>query len=39
MNLIRVDPDEEVQGEIHLGLELLKDAQRIGLRCHFIEAR
>ncbi|CAB1321839.1 unnamed protein product, partial [Coregonus sp. 'balchen'] len=30
---------EEVQGEIHLGLELLRDAKRIGLRCHFIEAR
>uniref|UniRef100_A0A673YWV3 RAS protein activator like 1 n=1 Tax=Salmo trutta TaxID=8032 RepID=A0A673YWV3_SALTR len=29
----------EVQGEIHLGLELLRDAKRIGLRCHFIEAR
>ncbi|KAL0979488.1 hypothetical protein UPYG_G00185770 [Umbra pygmaea] len=39
LNLTRVVPDEEVQGEIHLSLELLKDAQRIGLRCHFIEAR
>nr|XP_029533725.1 rasGAP-activating-like protein 1 [Oncorhynchus nerka] len=39
LNLTRVDPDEEVQGEIHLGLELLRDAKRIGLRCHFIEAR
>ncbi|KAK6476573.1 rasGAP-activating-like protein 1 isoform X1 [Huso huso] len=39
MNLTRVDPDEEVQGEIHLGLELLRDPPRTGLRCHVIEAR
>ncbi|XP_064835752.1 rasGAP-activating-like protein 1 isoform X1 [Oncorhynchus masou masou] len=39
LNLTRVDPDEEVQGEIHFGLELLRDAKGIGLRCHFIEAR
>lgn len=39
MNLTRVDPDEEIQGEIHLGLELLRDPKRIGLRCHVIEAR
>ncbi|XP_071765610.1 RAS protein activator like 1 isoform X2 [Centroberyx gerrardi] len=39
MNLTRVDPDEEVQGEIHLSLELLKDAERISLRCQVIEAR
>ncbi|XP_019907761.2 rasGAP-activating-like protein 1 isoform X2 [Esox lucius] len=39
LNLTRVDPDEEVQGEIHLSLELLRDAQKIGLRCHFKEAR
>ncbi|MGH0139175.1 UNVERIFIED_CONTAM: hypothetical protein FKN15_069027, partial [Acipenser sinensis] len=38
MNLTRVDPDEEVQGEIHLGLELLRDPPRTGLRCHVIEA-
>ncbi|XP_041078797.1 rasGAP-activating-like protein 1 isoform X1 [Polyodon spathula] len=39
MNLTRVDPDEEVQGEIHLGLELLRDPLWTGLRCHVIEAR
>ncbi|KAK1159945.1 rasGAP-activating-like protein 1 isoform X2 [Acipenser oxyrinchus oxyrinchus] len=39
MNLTRVDPDEEVQGEIHLGLELLRDPPRTGLRCHVIKAR
>uniref|UniRef100_A0A4W5P7M9 RAS protein activator like 1 n=1 Tax=Hucho hucho TaxID=62062 RepID=A0A4W5P7M9_9TELE len=39
LNLTRVDPNEEVQGEIHFGLELLRDAKGIGLRCHFIEAR
>ncbi|XP_036383530.1 rasGAP-activating-like protein 1 [Megalops cyprinoides] len=39
LNLTRVDPDEEVQGEIHLALELLRDAQRTSLRCHVIEAR
>ncbi|CAK6950325.1 rasGAP-activating-like protein 1 [Scomber scombrus] len=39
LNLTRVDPDEEVQGEIHLSLELLKDTERISLRCQVIEAR
>uniref|UniRef100_A0A667ZZG4 RAS protein activator like 1 n=1 Tax=Myripristis murdjan TaxID=586833 RepID=A0A667ZZG4_9TELE len=39
LNLTRVDPDEEVQGEIHLSLELLEDAERISLRCQVIEAR
>uniref|UniRef100_A0A3Q1JIL9 Uncharacterized protein n=1 Tax=Anabas testudineus TaxID=64144 RepID=A0A3Q1JIL9_ANATE len=39
MNLTRVDPDEEVQGEIHLSLELLKDTEKISLRCQIIEAR
>ncbi|KAJ8285824.1 hypothetical protein GJAV_G00031320 [Gymnothorax javanicus] len=39
LNLTRVDPDEEVQGEIHLALELLRDGQRPSLRCHVIEAR
>nr|XP_046242784.1 rasGAP-activating-like protein 1 isoform X2 [Scatophagus argus] len=39
VNLTRVDPDEEVQGEIHLSLELLKDAEKISLRCQVIEAR
>ncbi|XP_051508617.1 rasGAP-activating-like protein 1 [Myxocyprinus asiaticus] len=39
LNLTRVDPDEEVQGEIHLALELHRDAQRTCLHCHVIEAR
>ncbi|KAM4616916.1 rasGAP-activating-like protein 1 isoform 2-T2 [Polymixia lowei] len=39
LNLTRVDPDEEVQGEIHLALKLLKDAERISLQCQVIEAR
>ncbi|XP_028270188.1 rasGAP-activating-like protein 1 [Parambassis ranga] len=39
MNLTRVNPDEEVQGEIHLSLELLKEIERICLRCQVIEAR
>ncbi|XP_008304080.1 rasGAP-activating-like protein 1 [Stegastes partitus] len=39
LNLTRVDPDEEVQGEIHLSLALLKDAEKLSLRCQVIEAR
>uniref|UniRef100_A0A4W6FP97 RAS protein activator like 1 n=1 Tax=Lates calcarifer TaxID=8187 RepID=A0A4W6FP97_LATCA len=39
LNLTRVDPDDEVQGEIHLSLELLKDTEKISLRCQVIEAR
>ncbi|XP_036434799.1 LOW QUALITY PROTEIN: rasGAP-activating-like protein 1 [Colossoma macropomum] len=39
LNLTRVDPDEEVQGEIHVALELHRDAQTTCLRCHVIEAR
>ncbi|XP_041855004.1 rasGAP-activating-like protein 1 isoform X1 [Melanotaenia boesemani] len=39
LNLTRVDPDEEVQGEIHLSLELLKCTRKISLRCKVIEAR
>ncbi|XP_042344073.1 rasGAP-activating-like protein 1 isoform X4 [Plectropomus leopardus] len=39
LNLTRVDPDEEVQGEIHLSLELLKDTEKISLRCQVFEAR
>ncbi|XP_071338488.1 rasGAP-activating-like protein 1 isoform X3 [Trachinotus anak] len=39
LNLTRVNPDEEVQGEIHLSLELLNDTERISLRCQVIEAR
>ncbi|XP_078106246.1 RAS protein activator like 1 isoform X1 [Sander vitreus] len=39
LNLTRVNPDEEVQGEIHLSLELLKVTEKISLRCQVIEAR
>ncbi|KAK2902365.1 rasGAP-activating-like protein 1 isoform X1 [Channa argus] len=39
LNLTRVDPDEEVQGEIYLSLELLKDTEKISLRCQVTEAR
>ncbi|KAJ8414806.1 hypothetical protein AAFF_G00023290 [Aldrovandia affinis] len=39
LNLTRIDPDEEVQGEIHLALELRRDPHRTCLRCHVIEAR
>uniref|UniRef100_H3A995 RAS protein activator like 1 n=1 Tax=Latimeria chalumnae TaxID=7897 RepID=H3A995_LATCH len=39
INLTRVDPDEEVQGEIHLDLEIVGDGHRKALRCHILEAR
>ena len=39
VNLTRVNPDEEVQGEIHLGLELHRGTEKVCLRCHVIEAR
>ncbi|KAI4896063.1 hypothetical protein NFI96_034424 [Prochilodus magdalenae] len=39
LNLTRVDPDEEVQGEIHMAMELHRDGQTTCLRCHVIEAR
>uniref|UniRef100_A0A8C6UYJ0 RAS protein activator like 1 n=1 Tax=Neogobius melanostomus TaxID=47308 RepID=A0A8C6UYJ0_9GOBI len=39
LNLTRVDPNEEVQGEIRLSLVLLKDSEKIILRCQVIEAR
>nr|XP_057926493.1 rasGAP-activating-like protein 1 [Doryrhamphus excisus] len=39
INLTRVDPDEEVQGEIHLSLQLLKHTEKVILRCGVIEAR
>ncbi|KAJ3604025.1 hypothetical protein NHX12_028766 [Muraenolepis orangiensis] len=39
VNLTRVHPDEEVQGEIHLGLELHRGPENTCLRCHVIEAR
>ncbi|KAJ0067578.1 hypothetical protein NL108_008603, partial [Boleophthalmus pectinirostris] len=39
LNLTRVDPNEEVQGEIRLSLVLLKHSEKISLRCQVIEAR
>lgn len=39
LNLTRVDPDEEIQGEIHLCLELHRDTHRTCLKCDVIEAR
>lgn len=40
MNLTEVDPDEEVQGEIHLQISLLGDGDvPRKLRCQVLEAR
>ncbi|XP_057213347.1 rasGAP-activating-like protein 1 [Triplophysa rosa] len=39
LNLTRVDPDEEIQGEIHLSLELHRHVDRTRVKCHVIEAR
>ncbi|XP_077164219.1 rasGAP-activating-like protein 1 isoform X2 [Paroedura picta] len=39
INLSRVDPNEEVQGEISLELQILKEAHRRVLCCHVLEAR
>lgn len=38
MKLTRVDPNEEVQGEIRLSLEMLKEGEKISLRCQVAEA-
>uniref|UniRef100_A0A8C7MPT9 RAS p21 protein activator 4 n=1 Tax=Oncorhynchus kisutch TaxID=8019 RepID=A0A8C7MPT9_ONCKI len=38
VNLTEIDPDEEVQGEIHLQISVLGDIPRI-LRCQVLEAR
>ncbi|XP_014053326.1 ras GTPase-activating protein 4 isoform X3 [Salmo salar] len=38
VNLTEIDPDEEVQGEIHLQISVLGDVPRI-LRCQVLEAR
>ncbi|XP_032110940.1 ras GTPase-activating protein 4B isoform X2 [Sapajus apella] len=38
-HLMEVDPDEEVQGEIHLRLEVLPGARARRLRCSVLEAR
>ncbi|NWX23062.1 RASL1 protein, partial [Aegotheles bennettii] len=39
LSLMPVDPDEEVQGEIHLELWVPKQGHPRVLRCHLIEAR
>ncbi|XP_037846388.2 ras GTPase-activating protein 4B isoform X1 [Chlorocebus sabaeus] len=38
-HLMEVDPDEEVQGEIHLRLEVRPGARACRLRCSVLEAR
>ncbi|XP_036135378.1 ras GTPase-activating protein 4B isoform X2 [Molossus molossus] len=38
-HLTEVDPDEEVQGEIHLRLEVVPGTQASRLRCSVLEAR
>ncbi|XP_046524376.1 ras GTPase-activating protein 4B isoform X2 [Equus quagga] len=38
-HLVEVDPDEEVQGEIHLRLEVVRGTQACLLRCSVLEAR
>nr|XP_020012511.1 rasGAP-activating-like protein 1 [Castor canadensis] len=39
INLSRVDPDAEVQGEICLAVQVLEDARGRSLRCHVRQAR
>uniref|UniRef100_A0A8C8RHE1 RAS protein activator like 1 n=1 Tax=Pelusios castaneus TaxID=367368 RepID=A0A8C8RHE1_9SAUR len=39
INLRRVDPDAEVQGEICLELQVLEEPERRMLHCHVMEAR
>uniref|UniRef100_A0A8D0GU36 C2 domain-containing protein n=1 Tax=Sphenodon punctatus TaxID=8508 RepID=A0A8D0GU36_SPHPU len=39
LNLCHVDPNEEVQGEISLELQVLEEVHRRVLRCHIVEAR
>ncbi|GAB1290105.1 RasGAP-activating-like protein 1 [Apodemus speciosus] len=39
INLSRVDPDAEVQGEVCLAVKLLEDARGRCLRCHVRQAR
>ena len=39
INLSRVDPDAEVQGEVYLAVQLLEDARGRCLRCHVRQAR
>lgn len=39
INLSRVDPDAEVQGEVHLAVQMQEDAHGRCLRCHVLQAR
>ncbi|XP_048468717.1 ras GTPase-activating protein 4 isoform X1 [Rhincodon typus] len=39
MCLSEIDPDEEVQGEIHLQIEICGESSTRKLRCHVFEAR
>nr|XP_023415256.1 rasGAP-activating-like protein 1 isoform X1 [Loxodonta africana]XP_023415257.1 rasGAP-activating-like protein 1 isoform X1 [Loxodonta africana] len=39
INLSRVDPDAEVQGEIRLSVQLLEDVKGRCLHCHVLQAR
>ncbi|XP_072098974.1 ras GTPase-activating protein 4 [Mobula birostris] len=39
MSLSEIDPDEEVQGEIHLRIEICSNGSTSRLRCHVFEAR
>ncbi|CAH6778846.1 rasGAP-activating-like protein 1 [Phodopus roborovskii] len=39
INLSRVDPDAEVQGEVYLAVQLVDDARGRCLRCHVRQAR
>lgn len=39
INLSRVDPDAEVQGEIYLAVRMVEDARGCCLHCHVLKAR
>ncbi|XP_075686195.1 rasGAP-activating-like protein 1 isoform X2 [Rhinoderma darwinii] len=39
INLSRVNPDEEVQGEIYLELHIMQNQHKSNLHCHVLEAR
>ncbi|KAM8816946.1 rasGAP-activating-like protein 1 isoform 2-T2 [Rhynchonycteris naso] len=39
INLSRVDPDAEVQGEIYLAVQMLEDGRGRCVRCHVLKAR
>ncbi|XP_006901047.1 PREDICTED: rasGAP-activating-like protein 1 [Elephantulus edwardii] len=39
INLSRVDPDAEVQGEVRLAVQMLDDVKGRCLRCHVLQAR